>query len=132
MGDSNDRCGDITGEQVTLSQSCAASVEATDARLDKSAAGLVIGSEQVHVHQSGVAAVVSDGETRMLQSASCVTIADKAEVTQGFVGVLAANEVEFGPDTKVLTTWREAAIFGVVFGVVAAIIDLSFRSLRRR
>jgi hypothetical protein len=122
----------VSGDTVTLEQSFAKTVECAECRLEQAGAGLIVAGERVEMHQAGAGAVVSDGETRMLQSGTAAVVTNEAEVVQSFVGVLAAKEARLDAETRVLTTWREAAIFGVVFGVVAALVDVAFRGLWRR
>jgi predicted DNA repair protein MutK len=123
--------GDVTADHVTMSGSGAGTVEAQTVEMEQAGAGLIVASESVDMHQAGAGAIVSDGETRMLQSGGGVLMTNEAEVTQSFVGLLAAREAHFDHESKVLCTWVEAAIFGAVFGIVAAAVDLAFRGCRR-
>ena len=123
--------GDVSSEIVSIQSACARTIEADSVEMEQAGAGLIVAADSASLHQSGACAIIADGEAKLVQSGACVVVANEAEVTQGFVGVLAANEVELGPDTKVLATWREAVIFGAVFGVVAALVDVAFRGFRR-
>ncbi len=123
---------DVFADSMSLERTCVGSVECGSLEMDTAGAGLVICSGPASLHRSGAGALVADGEMRLLQSGAAVMIANEAEVTLAVIGILAANEVELGPDTKVLATWREALIFGAVFGVIAAVVDLAFRGICRR
>ena len=125
----NDHCtiDEVAADHVTIENAFAKSVECDSLEMERAGAGMIVAGGEVSMHRSGAGALVADGEMRLVQSGAAVMVANEAEVTQGFVGVLAATDVEFGPDTRVLATWREAVIFGVVFGVVAALVDLAFR-----
>ncbi len=134
MSVNDDRMSDeVAADHVAVEGGCVRSVECDSFEMERAGAAMVVAGGEVSIHRSGAGVVVADGEMRLMQSGAAVMVANEAEVTQGFVGILAATDVEFGPDTKILATWREAVIFGVVFGVVAAVVDLAFRgSCRRR
>lgn len=119
-------------KNAILDGAFASTIEADNVTMDGSGAALVIASDTASLNQSGAAAIVSDGEAKLLQSGAAVVLTNDADVTQSFVGVLAARDVTLGPDTKVLATWVEAVVFGAVFGVVAALLDVALRGACRR
>jgi hypothetical protein len=123
---------DVSAEHVVLTNAGAGTVEADRVEMEQAGAALIIAGESVSMHESGAAAVVSDGEAKMLQSGSGVVLSESADVNQSFVGILAAREVTLGPESKVLATWVEAAVFGAVFGIVAALVDITFRGFAGR
>ena len=122
----------IEADHVSMESACAKSIDCETVEMQNAGACMIVSAGTASLHQSGAGVMVSDGEMKLVQSGAGVMVANETEVTQGFVGVLAAREVELGPDTRVLATWQDALLFGAVFGIVAAVVDLAFRGFCRR
>jgi hypothetical protein len=127
---------DVVAERVTVEGGFVQSVECEILEMQGAGAGLITVSGRTEMSQSGAALIVADDEIELSQAGCGVAVANRADVTQGFVGVLAASEARFEDESRVLITARDAmilgAVFGAVFGFVAAALDFLIRGTMRR
>jgi hypothetical protein len=135
-GSAVEASADVSAEHVTLEGGFVQSVECETLEMSNSGAGLMTISGRSEMSQSGAGLIVADDEIEMFQAGCGVAVANRADVKQGFVGVLAASEARFDDESRVLITARDAmilgAVFGAVFGVVAAAFDFLIRGSMRR
>jgi hypothetical protein len=127
---------EVVGENVVVEGGFVQSVECETLEMQSAGAGLVTVSGRSEMAQSGAALIVADDEIEMFQSGCGVAVANRADVKQGFVGVLAASEARFDDESTVVITARDAiilgAVLGAVFGFVAAALDFLIRGSMRR
>jgi hypothetical protein len=101
--------------------------------MNGSGAGLITVEGRAELSQSGAAAIMGTDEIELFQSGTCLAVADRADVKQGFVGILVASEASFQQDSKVIITAQNAVVFGavvaLVFGAVVALGDYMIRGM---
>ncbi len=131
-----EKSAEVVAERVTVEGGFVQSVECETLEMQGAGAGLITVSGRSEMAQSGAALIVADDEIEMFQAGCGVAVANRAEVKQGFIGVLAASEARFDDESRVLITARDAMIFGAVlgavFGLVAAGLDFLIRGTMRR
>ena len=127
---------DVIAERVTVEGGFVQSVECETLEMQGAGAGLITVSGRSEMSQSGAALIVADDEIELFQAGCAVAVANRADIKQGFVGVLAASEARFEDESRVLITARDAmilgAVFGAVFGLIAAGLDLLVSGTMRR
>jgi hypothetical protein len=112
-------------ERITVQRGFVGNAESERLEMNGSGAGLITVGGRTEMSQSGAGAIVSSDEVELFQSGACIAVADRADVKQGFVGVLVASEASFSQEAKVLITAQNAILFGAVCATVfAALVAL--------
>ena len=120
-------------EELLLEEGCIGNADVEVLKMQEAAAGVLNVKGHADLSRSGAGLIVSEGDVELFQSGAVVAIADRADIKQGYVGMLAAREAMVDEDSQVLITAKNAVILGVVsglvFGLIAAIGDYLIRGM---
>jgi hypothetical protein len=113
----------VSGHDFEITQAGAGVVSAAgDLTLTQGGAQLARVQGNVHVEQGGIQTLLSSGDVSLEQSGFLVGAAKSVRVDNGIVGLAIGRQVELS-DCRVLVTQQNAVVFGVVAGVVMAIVS---------
>jgi hypothetical protein len=125
------RVGQVKADQdVVVQDSMAGAVIAgQNSIVNDSVCGAVVAGGNFQATDSVGLVVVAGGNAEINNSKASLLLAGSSTVEQSTIGVLFAPQAALGKDVKVIMSARQALLFGVAFGLVAAILG---RLLRRR
>jgi hypothetical protein len=89
---------------------------------------IFIAKDELEIEQGGGQWMIGLRELEVEQGGAAVMIANRAEVKQGFIGVLASLHSEFKDGSRVLMTLPQAIAAGVAAGAVIALAGWLRRS----
>lgn len=118
----------VSGDDVEIQQAGAALISAKgDVHLTQGGAQMVRVAGDMDVRQGGVQTLMSKGDVSVSEGGILVGAARSIRVDNGMVGVALGRDVEI-TNSRVMFGREHAIVFGVVAGVVMAVVS---RLLRR-
>ncbi len=123
---------EVRADRLTVRDSFVRSAYTDTLDMKDSGAGAVSTVGPVDMRESGAGLIVADAPVEMKQAGAGVLVANEVRVENGWVGVLASKHTEVTGDARILVGLREAAILGVVAGVVFGLFDALLRATARR
>ena len=141
---------EVVGDNIEFGPGLALSVTADGSvTLERAAAVMVRGEEDIAITNSGAGAIVAGGDVELMNGGSQVLVAggdvqitnggaqyviagDSVTATKSFIAVAITDEITLSEDSKVLLDTPRAIAFGVAFGAVFAFISILFGGKRRR
>ena len=117
----------VSGDQVTVTQAGAVAVMARgDLALTQGGVQMARVHGDTTIRQGGVQTMLSRGDVSIQEGGVLLGAARSIRVDNGLVGVALGRDVELS-NSRILLTQQNAAVLGVVAGVVFALLSRLFR-----